>query len=80
MKKKRSKFWTFFIIWSIINVTLLILAVYDVFGKFDKSAKEFWPFTVGGLKTYDFFELGVYLGIPLIVYYLTRFVQQHHRH
>jgi len=78
MKKKKT-FWIFFIIWSILNVSLLVMAVYDVFGKFNKTTEEFWPFTVGSPKYYDFLELLVYLAIPLIVYYLSKLVQYYHQ-
>ena len=74
MKKSRKGFWIFYIIWIILNVTLLIFAINDTFGEFNKTTEEFWPFTVGSPRYYDFFELAVYLVIPLIifgVYYLV---------
>lgn len=74
MKKPHKGFWTFYILWTIFNVALLVMAVYDTFGEFNKSTEEFWPFTVGGLKTYDFVELFVYLLIPLVIFYLTQVV------
>jgi hypothetical protein len=80
MKKSHKGFWTFYIIWSILNIGLLVMAVYDTFGEFNKSTEEFWPFTVGGLRTYDFVELFVYLGIPLAIFFLTKLVHFHHSH
>jgi uncharacterized membrane protein YhaH (DUF805 family) len=77
MKRSHKGFWMFYIIWTIINVGLLVMAVYDTFGEFNKSTEEFWPFTVRGLRTYDFVELFVYLIIPLAIFYLTKVVHFH---
>ncbi len=33
---------------------------------------EFWPFTVGSPRYYDLYELLVYLGIPLLIYFVYR--------
>jgi len=74
MKKSHKGFWTFYIIWAIINVTFLIMAFNDTFGEFDKTTEEFWPITVGGARYYDFLELAVYLVIPLFIFYLIRIV------
>jgi len=78
MKKSHKGFWTFYIIWTIINVGVLVMAVYDTFGEFNKSTEKFWPITVGGLKSYDFVELFVYMFIPLAIFYLTKVVHVHH--
>ena len=78
MKRNNKIFWILYFIWAIVNIAFLVLAVYDIFGEFDKSSEKFWPFTVGGLKTYDFLELLIYLAIPLVFFYSYRFT--HHSH
>jgi hypothetical protein len=79
MKKKGKRFWALYILWVVINVVFLILAVYDTFGEFNKTTEEFWPFTIGSPRYFDFVELFVYLGIPLAIYYLTRMVHSQHK-
>ena len=74
MKKSHKGFWIFYAIWIILNVTLLIFAINDTFGEFNKTTSEFWPFTVGNPRYYDFFELAVYLIIPLIIFGVYYFV------
>ena len=70
MKKQYKGFTIFYVIWAFINIMLLILAMSNVFGISDVTATEFWPFTVGSLKYYDFYELAIYLGMPLIIYFV----------
>ena len=77
MKNSQKGFWTFYTIWIIVNISLLIFALNDTFGEFDKSTEKFWPITVGGARYYDFFELSVYLLIPLFIFYLIRIVHPH---
>jgi len=75
-----KKFWIPYIVWGIINLALMIMAISDVFGTSSRNLREFWPFTVGGLKYYDLLEMVVYLTIPLIIYYFIRLgkKEQHH--
>ncbi len=72
MKKKYKIFTAFYLVWSVINLTLMILAMSSVFGTSNKTMTEFWPFTVGSLRYYDFYELLVYLGLPLIIFFVYR--------
>jgi hypothetical protein len=72
MKRSFKIFWIIYFIWAILNVALLVMAVYDIFGEFDKSAEKFWPFSVGSPSSYDFLELLIYLSIPLIFLYLYK--------
>lgn len=69
-KSRSKRFWITYIIWATVNFALMMMAVLNVFGPSDRSANEFWPFSVGALLYYDILELVVYLCIPLIVYYL----------
>jgi hypothetical protein len=77
MKKPFKGFWIFYILWVIVNITVMIMAFNDTFGEFDKTTEEFWPITVGNPRYYDFIELLVYLGIPLFIFYLTRIIHPH---
>ncbi|MEI6764887.1 MAG: hypothetical protein WCM76_04545 [Bacteroidota bacterium] len=74
------KFWIPYIIWSILNIAIMIMAVLDVFGTSNRTVKKFWPFSVGELLYYDLLELVVYLTIPLIVYYVYLQVQHHQKY
>ena len=78
MKRKAKIFWIFYILWSIVNIALLVMAVNNTFGEFDKTTEKFWPFTVGCLNSYDFLELSVYLVIPLAIHFLTKYVRLYH--
>lgn len=69
---KSRMFWIPYIAWSLINIILMVMAISDVFGDSDRTVKQFWPFSVGGLKYFDLLELVVYLVIPLSIYYIYR--------
>ncbi|MEI6852845.1 MAG: hypothetical protein WCL06_08385, partial [Bacteroidota bacterium] len=72
MKNIHKGFIIFYLIWSVLNLTLLILAMTNVFGVFNSTTNEFWPFTVGAPRYYDFYELLVYLLYPLLIYFVYR--------
>jgi len=76
MVKAHKTFWIIYLFWVIINLALLVMAFYDVFGEFDRTTRKFWPFTVGSPKYYDFFELLLYLGLPILGLFIYRLV--HH--
>jgi hypothetical protein len=48
------------------------MAMSSVFGESNTSTTEFWPFTVGAPRYYDFYELIVYLLYPLLIYFVYR--------
>lgn len=77
MRRSYSRFWIFYILWSTVNFALMIMALYDTFGEFDKATEKFWPFTVGSPRYYDLLELLVYLLIPLIIHFAYRKVHHH---
>jgi hypothetical protein len=77
MKRKTKIFWICYIVWSALNIALLIMALNDTFGEFNKSAEKFWPFSVGSPASYDYIELAVYLAMPLIFYLGWRLVHHH---
>jgi hypothetical protein len=72
MKKIHKGFIVFYLIWAVMNVTFLILAMSDVFGISNSTSTEFWPFTIGAPRYYDFYELLVYLLYPLLIYFVYR--------
>lgn len=73
---RSKKFWISYIIWGLLNITLMILAISDTFGTSIRTVSKFWPFSVGALKFYDLLELVVYLVIPLLIYYVYQLVQK----
>jgi hypothetical protein len=80
MKRADKIFWILYIIWSALNIGLLIMALNDTFGEFDKSTEKFWPFSIGSPKSYDYLELAIYLLMPLIIFFSYRLVHYYYDH
>jgi hypothetical protein len=53
------------------------MAYGNMFGEYYKPHTEFWPFTIGDAKYYDWAELFVYTGLPLLFYLLYNIVYKH---
>jgi hypothetical protein len=80
MKRSYKIFRVFYIIWSVMNIGMLIMALNDTFGEFDRSTARFWPFSIGSPKSYDYLELAIYLLLPLIVFFSYRLTQYYYEH
>lgn len=60
-------FVVFYLIWAFIHLILFFSS--------DADRSGFWPFrTKARLDAYDFLELFVYLGLPLIVFVIWKLV------
>jgi hypothetical protein len=70
-------FWIMYFIWLVANIMMFVMAYSNVFGEYYQPHTEFWPFTIGDAKYYDFAELFVYTGLPLLFYLLYNVVHKH---
>ena len=73
-KGKSKWFWTFYIIWGIIDLSMMIAARSQIFILPGELFKTYWPIPVGDKEYYDLMALAIYLLIPLVIYYLYRLV------
>jgi len=78
MKRKSWIFWILYISWCIGHLVLFFVVLRNDYGGGYKASDEFWPFSDGRLKYYDWLELLLYIGLPLIIYALTRFVHKNY--
>jgi hypothetical protein len=67
-----------YFIWLAANIMMFVMAYSNAFGEYYQPRTEFWPFTIGEAKYYDWAELVVYTGIPLLFYFLYGVVYKHH--